>query len=142
MSAVVKAAKASYDAESARKCVYISGLFSGDKFSTLDPVYITNAGRLQAANDDSDQVNFDGFASVGCDSLAYHPVTLLGQGVIMNWLEDSDAMVPGTLLYVGAAGELETTGRVPVAMAINTQEIIVICPPGIRRLKDSVALVK
>ena len=143
MTAVVKSTKAGYDALSAMTCVKISELFAGAKFKFLDPVYIDSAGVVQAAIDDSDMVKFDGFASRTIDSdMIGAPVTILSHGLICEWLEDSDNYDPGSLFYVGAANQLETTGRVPVAMSINGREIVVIAGPGIRRGVDSVALVK
>jgi hypothetical protein len=146
MAAVVKTTTPGYDNLSAQRCVVISELFSAantaGKFAQFDPVYIDSDGALRAAADDSTQVLFDGFAMIGSDSDGNHPVTVMGQGLIMEWLEDSDNYDPGTLFYVGAANQLETTGRVPVAMSIATKEIIVISPPGIRRGIDSVALPK
>ena len=144
MAAVVKTATPGFDALAAQRCVVISGLKSAPltvgKFAKYDPVYIDSAGDLRAAVDTSDAVKFDGFAASKSDSDGVHPVTVLGFGAIMEWLEDSDNYDPGSLFYVGAANQLETTGRVPVAMNITTKEIIVICPPGIRRGIDSVAL--
>jgi hypothetical protein len=126
MTAVPKAARVGFDAISAQRCVMISELFSGDSFGYLDPVYIDSAGAVKAAYDDSTGAKFDGFASVACDSVPGHPVTILGSGLIMEWLEDSDAMTPGTLLYVGGASALETTGTTAVAKAISRKEIIVL----------------
>ena len=145
MAAVVKSTKAGYDAISATKCINISELLTagpGLAFAKLDPVYIDSDGKVRPANDDSASVNFDGFAMTKNDSDGGTPCTIMGQGLIMEWLEDSDLYTPGTLLYVGAANQLETTGRVPVAMAISDKEIIVIQAPGVRRGLDSVALVK
>jgi hypothetical protein len=143
MAAVVKSTKAGYDVLSAQTCVKITELFAGEKFAALDPVYIDSAGAVMVGVDTSDAVKFDGFAARGIDSDQIGaPVTILSHGAIMEWLEDSDNYDPGSLFYVGAANELETTGRVPVAMAINGREIIVIAGPGIRRGVDSVALPK
>lgn len=143
MAAVVKSTHAGYDALSAQTCVKITELFAGEKFAELDPVYIDSDGAVMAAVDTSDTVKFDGFAARTIDSDQIGaPVTILGHGLIMEWLEDSDGYSPADLFYVGAANQLETTGRVPVAMAINDREIIVIAGPGIRRGVDSVALVK
>lgn len=134
MAAVVKSTRASYDALSAQTCVKISELFAGAKFGLLDPVYIDSNGAVIAATDDStNELRFDGFASRAIDSdMIGTPVTILSHGVIMEWLEDSDDYTPGTLLYVGAANQLETTGTTPVAMAINNKEIICIAGPGLR----------
>lgn len=136
MSAVVKSANAGYDAISAMNCVNISELLSANntagKFAKLDPVYIDSDGRVTAAIDSTLAVNFDGFSMSASDSDGAMPVTIKGLGLIMEWLEDSDAYTPGTLFYVGAANQLETTGRQAVAMAISATEIIVIAPPGIR----------
>ena len=144
MAAVVKSTTPGVDALSAQRCIVISGLLSkantAGKFAKYDPVYIDSDGALVAATDVSTAVKFDGFAASASDSDGNHPVTVLGQGAIMEWLEDSDNYDPGSLFYVGAANQLETTGRVPVAMSITGKEIIVICPPGIRRGIDSVAL--
>jgi hypothetical protein len=143
MAAVVKSTRAGYDALSAQTCVKISELFAGAKFAKLDPVYIDSDGKVQPAADDSTQVLFDGFAARGIDSDQIGaPVTILGHGLIMEWLQDSDGYSPADLFYVGAANQLETTGRVPVVMAINDREVIVIAGPGIRRGIDSVALPK
>jgi hypothetical protein len=136
MAAVVKSTKAGYDAISAMNCVTISELLSANntagKFAKLDPVYIDSDGRVTAAFDDTSAVRFDGFAMSESDSDGALPVTIKGLGLIMEWLEDSDAYTPGTLLYAGAANQLETTGRTPIAMAISATEIIVIAAPGVR----------
>lgn len=136
MAAVVKSTKAGYDTISAMNCINISELLSANnsagKFEKLDPVYIDSDGRVTASLDDTSAVRFDGFAMSASDSDGATPVTIKGQGLIMEWLEDSDNYTPGTLFYVGAANQLETTGRVAVAMAINATEIIVIAPPGVR----------
>ena len=129
MAAIAKATKTSYDAESARRCVYISGLFSADKFNALDPVYIDSNGKVSPS--DSTHLHFDGLASVTCDSLPNHPVTILGRGLICQWLEDSDNITPGTLLYIGAAGAMDTAasgGTAPIARAISDVEIVVLGP--------------
>lgn len=135
MSAVVKSTKAGYDAISATKCIVISELLgagAGLAFEKYDPVYIDSDGKLRAAFDDTTGVKFDGFAMSPNDSVGGLPITVMGQGLIMEWLEDSDDYTPGTKLYVGAANQLETTGTTPIAMAINNKEIIVIAPPGLR----------
>jgi hypothetical protein len=135
MTAVVKSTKAGYDAISATKCINISELLTagaGAAFAKLDPVYIDSNGTIRPAFDDSTGNKFDGFAMSENDSTGGLPCTIMGQGLIMEWLEDSDNYTPGTLLYVGAASQLETTGTNPVAMAISDKEIIVIAAPGIR----------
>lgn len=136
MSAVVKSTKAGYDAISAQTCITISELLSAantaGKFAKLDPVYIDSNGRVTAAFDDSTGVKFDGFSMSASDSDGVLPCTIKGLGLIMEWLEDSDNYTPGTLLYAGAANQLETTGTTPIAMAINNKEIIVIAAPGVR----------
>ena len=134
MAAVVKSTRAGYDALSAMTCVKISELFAGGKFAALDPVYIDSNGAVVAASDDSTaELRFDGFAARGIDSDQIgNPVTILSHGVIMEWLEDSDNVSPGTLLYVGAANALETTGTTAVAMSVNSKEIICIAGPGVR----------
>jgi hypothetical protein len=138
MAAVVKTATPGFDALSAQHCIKITELFSGGAFAKFDPVYINSDGAVVAAVDTSDLLGFDGFAMSLSDSdiptgATYGtPVTIYGQGLIMEWLEDSDDYTPGTKFYVGAANQLETTGRTPVAMAINNKEIIVISPPGVR----------
>lgn len=145
MTAVVKSTKAGYDVISASKCIDISELITagpGLAFAKLDPVYIDSDGKVRPANDDSSSVNFDGFAMSDNDSTGGLPCTIKGLGLIMEWLEDSDNYTPGTQLYVGAANQLETTGRVPVALTISDKEIIVIQAPGVRRTTDGVALVK
>lgn len=134
MAAVVKSTHVGYDALSAMSCVKISELFSGATFGLLDPVFIDSTGVVMPATDDSTNgLAFDGFSSRAIDSNQIGaPVTILSHGVIMEWLEESDAYNPGTLLYVGAANQLETTGTTPVAMAINSKEIICIASPGLR----------
>jgi hypothetical protein len=134
MAAVVKSTHAGYDALSAMTCVKISELFAGAKFDKLDPVFIDSDGKVQPATDDStNELAFDGFAASKIDSdMIGNPVTILGLGLIMEWLEDSDGYSPATKFYVGAANELETTGTTPVAFSINSREIIVIAPPGLR----------
>lgn len=135
MAAVIKSTKAGYDAISAMKCINISELLTagpGLAFAKLDPVYIDSGGKVRASLDDTSAVRFDGFAMSDNDTVGGLPCTILGQGLIMEWLEDSDLYTPGTLLYVGAANQLETTGRQAVAMAISDKEIIVIAPPGVR----------
>ena len=136
MAAVVKSTKAGYDAISASKCINISELITagpGLAFEKLAPVFIDSDGKVRPATDDStNELNFDGFAMSSNDSDGGLPCTIMGQGLIMEWLEDSDDYTPGTRFYVGATNELETTGTTPVAMAINNKEIIVIAPPGLR----------
>lgn len=136
MSAVVKSTKAGYDAISAAKCIVISellGAANGLQFERFSPVYIDSDGKVRPAVDDSTNENkFDGFAMSANDSTGGLPITIMGQGLIMEWLEDSDDYTPGTLFYVGATNQLETTGTTPVAMAITNKEIIVIAPPGVR----------
>lgn len=135
MAAVVKSTKAGYDTISAMHCINISELLTagpGLTFAKYDPVYIDSDGKVRAASDDTSAVRFDGFAMNDNDTDGGLPCTIKGLGLIMEWLEDSDLYTPGTLLYVGAANQLETTGRQAVAMAINDKEIIVIAPPGIR----------
>lgn len=135
MTAVVKSTHAGYDALSAQTCVKISELFAGGTFEELDPVYIADSdGLVYAATDDStNELNFDGLASRTIDSdMIGSPVTILGHGLIAEWLEDSDGISPGTLLYVGAANQLETTGTTPIVMSINSKEVIVIAGPGVR----------
>jgi hypothetical protein len=135
MAAVVKSTKAGIDTISASKCIRIDELMTagaGLAFAKYDPVYIDSDGKLRASIDDTTGVKFDGFAMSENDSDGGKPCTVLGQGLIMEWLESSDLYTPGTLLYVGAANQLETTGRQAVAMAITNKEIIVIAPPGIR----------
>lgn len=136
MAAVVKSTKAGYDTLSATRCIVISELLSagaGLAFEKLAPVFIDSDGKVRPATDDStNELRFDGFAMAENDSVGGLPVTIMGQGLIMEWLEDSDDYTPGTLLYVGATNQLETTGTTPVAMAINNKEIIVIAPPGLR----------
>jgi hypothetical protein len=136
MAAVIKSTRKGYDALSAMTCVKISECFAGGKFAELDPVYIDSNGAVMAATDDSTaELAFDGFAARGVDSDQIGaPCTILSHGVIMEWLEDSDNYTPGTLFYVGAANQLETTGTTPVAMAINGKEIICIAGPGLRGL--------
>jgi hypothetical protein len=134
MAAVVKSTHAGYDALSAMTCVKISELFAGAKFEELDPVFIDSDGLVQPATDDStNELKFDGFASRSIDSDQIGaPVTILGHGLICEWLEDSDGYSPAQLFYVGAANQLETTGTTPIAMAINSREIICIAGPGLR----------
>ncbi len=135
MAAVVKSTKAGYDTISAMHCINISELLTagpGLAFAKFDPVYIDSDGKVRASIDDTSAVKFDGFAMSANDTDGGLPCTIKGLGLIMEWLEDSDSYTPGTLLYVGAANQLETTGRQAVAMAINDKEIIVIAPPGIR----------
>jgi len=133
MAAVAKAAKVSYDAESARRCVYLSGFFSAantaGKFGELDPVYIDSDGKVRGS--DSTHLHFDGLAAVASDSDGNHPVTILGRGLIAQWLEDSDNMTPGTFLYIGAAGAMDTAtsgATAPIARAISDVEIVVLGP--------------
>ena len=135
MAAVVKSTKAGYDAISASKCIDISELLTagpGAAFAKLDPVYIDSDGLVRPSIDSTLAVLFDGFAMSENDSTGGLPCTIKGFGMIMEWLEDSDDYTPGTLFYVGAANQLETTGRTAVAMAINNKEIIVIAAPGVR----------
>lgn len=135
MSAVVKSTKAGYDAISASKCIDISELLTagpGLAFEKLDPVFIDSDGKVRPAFDDTSAVKFDGFAMSANDSDGGLPCTIKGLGLIMEWLEDSDDYTPGTLLYAGAANQLETTGRTAIAMAISNKEIIVIAAPGVR----------
>jgi hypothetical protein len=134
MAAVAKSSRCSYDAHSAMTCVKISELFAGAAFELLAPVFIDSDGLVQPATDDSsNELAFDGFAARGIDSdMIGSPVTILSHGVIMEWLNDSDGVSPGTRFYVGATNELETTGTTPVAMAINAREIICIAGPGVR----------
>ena len=140
MAAVGKSSKANYDVLSAQRCVVISGLFSAKKtsgkFNALDPVYIDSDGAVSAAGGSSTVWNYDGFAAVGSDSNGGTPVTILGRGLIMEWLESSDMWTPGTKFYVSAAsaGGLDTTAGavvaadafLPVAKAISNTEIIVL----------------
>jgi hypothetical protein len=136
MAAFTKAAIVDIDGLSAQRCVMITELFNGDSFGKLDPVYIDSTGAVKAAFADSTGLFYDGFASVACDSVVGHPVTILGRGLIMTWVDAGDSMLPGSFLYVGAAGGLadavakgEATGalaEVPVAKAISATEIIVI----------------
>lgn len=136
MAAVVKSTKAGYDAISASKCINISELLTagpGLAFEKLVPVFIDSDGKVRPATDDStNELAFDGFSMSSNDSDGGLPCTIMGLGLIMEWLEDSDNYTPGTRFYVGATNELETTGTTPVAMAINNREIIVIAPPGLR----------
>lgn len=135
MTAVVKSTKAGYDTISAQTCVTISELLTagpGMAFEKLDPVYIDSNGAIRPAFDDSTGIKFDGFAMSANDSDGGLPCTIKGIGLIMEWLEDSDAYTPGTKLYVGAANQLETTGTTAIALAISDKEIIVIAAPGIR----------
>ena len=136
MAAVVKSTKAGYDAISASKCIVIPELLTagiGAAFEKLAPVYIDSDGEVRPATDDStNELNFDGFAMSENDSTGGLPCTIMGLGLIMEWLEDSDDYTPGTRFYVGATNQLETTGTTPVAMAINNKEIIVIAAPGLR----------
>ncbi len=135
MAAVVKSTKAGYDAISASKCIDISELLTagaGLPFEKLAPVYGDSDGKVRPAFDDSTGCKFDGFAMSSNDSTGGLPCTIKGAGLIMEWLEDSDDYTPFTLFYVGATNELETTGTTPVAMAINSKEIIVIANPGVR----------
>ena len=136
MTAVVKSTKAGYDAISASKCIVISELLTagaGLAFEKLAPVFIDSDGKVRPATDDStNELNFDGFAMSENDSTGGLPCTIMGLGLIMEYLEDSDNYTPGTRFYVGATNALETTGTTPVAMAINGKEIIVIAPPGLR----------
>jgi hypothetical protein len=135
MAAVVKSTKAGYDAISATKCITISELLTagaGMAFDKLDPVYIDSDGKVRPSMDDTTGNKFDGFAMSANDSDGGLPCTIMGLGLIMEWLEDSDDYTPGTKFYVGAANELETTGTTAVAMAINNKEIIVIAAPGVR----------
>ena len=135
MAAVAKSTKAGYDAISATKCIVISELLTagaGLAFEKLDPVYIDSDGKVRPSMDDTTGIKFDGFAMSANDSDGGLPCTIMGLGLIMEWLEDSDDYTPGTKLYVGAANELETTGTTAVAMAINNKEIIVIAAPGVR----------
>ena len=140
MAAVGKSAKYGYDALSAMRCVMISGLFSAKstagKFSKLDPVYIDSDGAVAAAGGSSTVWRYDGFASCASDSDGGTPVSIMGRGLIMEWLESSDLWTPGTKFYVSAAtaGGLDTTAGavvaadafLPVAKAINNKEIIVL----------------
>jgi hypothetical protein len=136
MAAVVKSTKAGYDAISASKCINISELLTagaGLAFEKFSPVFIDSDGKVRPATDDStNELAFDGFAMSANDSVGGLPCTILGQGLIMEWLEDSDNITPGTRFYVGATNQLETTGTTPIVMAINNKEIIVIAPPGLR----------
>lgn len=135
MAAVAKSSKAGYDALSASRCIVISELLTagpGAAFEKLDPVYIDSDGEIRPAYDDTTGNKFDGFAMSSNDSDGGLPCTIMGLGLIMEWLEDSDDYTPGTKFYVGAANELETTGTTAVAMAINNKEIIVIAAPGVR----------
>ena len=135
MAAIVKSTKAGYDAISATKCIVISELLTagaGMQFEKLDPVYIDSDGKVRRSIDDTSAVKFDGFAMSANDSDGGLPCTIMGLGLIMEWLEDSDSYTPGTLLYAGATNQLETTGRTAIAMAISDKEIIVISAPGVR----------
>lgn len=135
MAAVVKSTKAGYDTISAMHCINISELLTagpGQAFAKFDPVYIDSDGKIRPSIDDTSAVKFDGFAMSANDSDGGLPCTIKGLGLIMEWLEDSDSYTPGTLLYAGAANQLETTGRQAIAMAISDKEIVVIAPPGIR----------
>ena len=138
MAAVTKTTTPVFDALSAQTCIKITELFSGGAFAKYDPVYINSDGKVVQAVDTSDLLGFDGFAMSLSDSdipagdVFGTPVTIYGFGAIFEFLEDSDNYTPGTKFYVGASGNLETTGRTPVAMAINNKEIIVIAPPGLR----------
>lgn len=133
MAAVVKSTKAGYDAISAMKSpINISELLTagpGMAFEKLDPVFIDSDGKVRPSMDDTSAVKFDGFSMSANDSDGGLPCTIIGFGLIMEWLEDSDAYTPGTQFYAGAANQLETTGRQPIAQAINDKEIIVIAPP-------------
>ena len=123
MAAVVKSTKAGYDAISATKCIVISELLTagaGLAFEKFAPVYIDSDGKVRPATDDStNELNFDGFAMSENDSTGGLPCTIMGLGLIMEWLEDSDSYTPGTRFYVGTTNQLETTGTTPVAMAIS-----------------------
>jgi hypothetical protein len=136
MTDITKSGTPGLDPVSAQRCVMISELFSGDSFDFLATVYIDTTGAVKAAHADSTGLFYDGFASVACDSVVGHPVTIIGQGAIMEWIDAADSILPGTFLYVNAAGGLadavqdgEATGplaEVPVAKAITATEIIVI----------------
>jgi hypothetical protein len=134
MAAVVKSTKAGYDAISATKCIVISELLTcqGQAWEKLTPVYIDSNGLIERSIDSTLAVKFDGFAMSENDSDGGLPCTIMGLGLIMEWLEDSDSYTPGTMLYAGATNELETTGRTAIAMAISDKEIIVIAAPGVR----------
>ena len=135
MAAVVKSTKAGYDTISAQTCINISELLTagpGMAFEKLDPVYIDSNGAIRPAFDDTTGFKFDGFAMSANDSDGGLPCTIKGLGLIMEWLEDSDNISPGTLLYVGAANALETTGTTAVAMSVNSKEISCIAGPGVR----------
>lgn len=136
MTAITKSGNPDLDGLSASRCVVITEMFNGDSFGFLDPVYIDSTGAVKAAHADSTGMYYDGFASVACDSVTGHPVTIFGKGLICEWIDAADSILPGTFLYVGAAGGLadavavgEATGplaEVPVAKAITATQIIVI----------------
>lgn len=136
MAAVIKSTHAGLDALSGQTCVKISELLTahtGFQFEKWAPVFIDSNGLVRPATDDStNELRFDGFAASKNDSTGGLPVTIFSLGAIMEWLEDSDDYTPGTLFYVGATNQLETTGTTAVAMAINNKEIIVIAGPGLR----------
>ena len=136
MAAVVKSTKAGIDAISATKCIRIDELLtaSGAAFDKYDAVYIDSDGKVRPVGiGDSALVHFDGFAMSDNDSTGGLPCTILGLGLIMEWLEDSDDYTPGQLLYASeVAHELSTvslSSRAAIARAITNTEIIVVAAP-------------
>lgn len=128
MAAVTKSAKPDIEARSAMTCVTIPDLLSGDSFAFLDPVYIDSTGVVKKAVEDSTVALYDGFAMAESDSLFGTPVTVKGHGLIMEWPDAVDSLLPGTLLYVDSLGGLATDSKTlpAVAKVLTATTIIVI----------------
>lgn len=134
MTAISKAAVVDIDPVSEMTAVQIPQRFSGASFDYLDPVGLDTDGNVIACAADSVSEKYIGFALAATDSIPGKPVAVVAAGAILQWLEDSDSYVPGTYLYVGAAGGLDdaatpaspVVATMPVAIVISTTQILVL----------------
>lgn len=127
MTAIAKSSRASVDATTGMIAPQISGLIAGAAIAACMPCYIDSAtGKVFPADGSAAGTQTSRVAG-WCPRAANagEPVTLLGLGTVMKY---SDALlVPGSLLFLSAAGALDTAATtgdtVGVAQAISASAI-------------------
>jgi hypothetical protein len=124
MPVVARSARASVDTSQSEHAPSIVGLIAGATLPALCPCAINADGTVRVA------AGTDNFAGVTPrDALAGEPITLYGVGTRGRF---GDGMTPGTLLYIGAGGDLYTSTAVgegtgaAVALVITPQDVMIV----------------
>lgn len=130
MAAVAKSAKASFDASTGMVAPQITGLVAGEAIaSAVTPCRIHTDGKVYKASGAAADANarVAGWNTRG-NIKAGQPVTLYGLGAVAKYSDGN--LTPGALLYLGAAGALDTAATtgdaLGVAQAIDADNIRII----------------